>query len=145
MRKGQKVRRTGIPCDASSQTHEKMSVSCIEEIYAKYIEKAKREYPEMFRYNYTPHSMRHTTAIHMLEARVPKESRKESASFRIIKQIQAIYREEEKLKELSSKERLVHRQVVVKPLVDALFAYLKQHESGVGTEKLPENIRKTKD
>ena len=57
-------------------------------------------------------------------------------SFLIIKQIQAIYREEGKLKELSSKERLVQRQVVVKPLVDALFVYLKQHESEVGTEKL---------
>lgn len=65
--KGQNVRRIGIPCDASnilkkyiehrriikdterhmfsSQTHEKMSVSCVEEIYAKYIEKAKHEYP----------------------------------------------------------------------------------------------------
>ena len=69
---------------------------------------------------------------------VPKESQKESASFLIIKQIQAIYREEGKLKELSSKERLVQRQVVVKPLVDALFVYLKQHESEVGTEKLRE-------
>lgn len=59
-------------------------------------------------------------------------------SFLIIKQIQAIYREEGKLKELSSKERLVQRQVVVKPLVDALFVYLKQHESEVGTEKLRE-------
>ena len=67
---------------------------------------------------------------------VPKESQKESASFLIIKQIQAIYREEGKLRELSSKERLVQRQVVVKPLVDALFVYLKQHESEVGTEKL---------
>ena len=69
---------------------------------------------------------------------VPKESQKESASFLIIKQIQAIYREEGKLRELSSKERLVQRQVVVKPLVDALFVYLKQHESEVGTEKLRE-------
>ena len=69
---------------------------------------------------------------------VPKESQKESASFLIIKQIQAIYREEGKLKELSSEERLVQRQVVVKPLVDALFVYLKQHESEVGTEKLRE-------
>ena len=59
-------------------------------------------------------------------------------SFLIIKQIQAIYREEGKLKELSSKERLVQRQVVVKPLVDALFVYLKQHENEVGTEKLRE-------
>ena len=69
---------------------------------------------------------------------IPKEGQKESASFLIIKQIQAIYREEGKLKELSSKERLVQRQVVVKPLVDALFVYLKQHESEVGTEKLRE-------
>lgn len=50
---------------------------------------------------------------------VPKESQKESASCLIIKQIQAIYREKGKLKELSSKERLVQRQVVVvKPLID---------------------------
>ena len=55
-------------------------------------------------------------------------------SFLIIKQIQAIYREEGKLKELSSKERLVQRQVVVKPLVDALFAYAKQHQVPVGTQ-----------
>ena len=58
---------------------------------------------------------------------IPKEGQKESASFLIIKQIQAIYREEGKLKELSSEERLVQRQVVVKP-----------HESEVGTEKLRE-------
>ena len=69
---------------------------------------------------------------------IPKEGQKESASFLIIKQIQAIYREEGKLKELSSEERLVQRQVVVKPLVDALFVYLKQHENEVGTEKLRE-------
>ena len=71
---------------------------------------------------------------------IPKEGQKESASFLIIKQIQAIYREEGKLKELSSEERLVQRQVVVKPLVDALFVYLKQHESEVGTEKLREDF-----
>ena len=43
-----------------------------------------------------------------------------------MKQIQAIYREEAKLKDLSSKERLAQRQVVIRPLVDALFVYLKQ-------------------
>lgn len=69
---------------------------------------------------------------------VPKEAQKESASYLIIKQIQAIYREEGKLKDLSSEERLAQRQVVVKPLVDALFAYLKQHEAEVGTAKLKE-------
>ena len=36
----------------------------------------------------------------------------------MIKQIQAIYREEGKLAGLSSEERLAQRQLVVKPLVD---------------------------
>lgn len=51
--------------------------------------------------------------------------RKNSESFLIMKQIQAIYREENKLNELSSDERLKQRQAVVKPLVDAFFAYIK--------------------
>lgn len=55
----------------SSQTHEHMTVSCVEEIFEKYIARAKRKYPNQFRHNYTPHSMRHTTATHMLEAGVP--------------------------------------------------------------------------
>ena len=42
-----------------------------------------------------------------------------------MKQIQAIYREENKLNDLSSGERLKQRQAVVKPLVDAFFAYIK--------------------
>ena len=67
---------------------------------------------------------------------VPKERQKESASYLILKQIQTIYRKEGKLKDLSSEERLSRRQVAIKPLVDALFEYLKQHESEVGTEKL---------
>lgn len=40
---------------------------------------------------------------------VPKEAQKESASYLIIKQIQAIYREEGKLQDLSSEERLAQR------------------------------------
>ena len=67
---------------------------------------------------------------------IQKEHQKESILFLIMKQIQAISREEKKLSELSSEEHLVQRQLVVKPLVDALFVYLKQHESEVGTEKL---------
>lgn len=92
--KGQKTRAISIPADAaailkgyidyrkmqdkfdrhifSSQAHEKMTVSCIEEIFFKYIEKGKAEYSKHFREkSYTPHSMRHTTATHMLEAGVP--------------------------------------------------------------------------
>ena len=42
-----------------------------------------------------------------------------------MKQIQAIYREEGKLNGISSDERLKQRQAVIKPLVDAFFAYLK--------------------
>mgnify|MGYP000083311397 FL=1 len=52
-----------------------------------------------------------------------------------MKQIQAIYREEEKLKDLTSEERLRQHQVVIKPLVDALFAYVKQHQVPVGTQR----------
>ncbi len=56
----------------SSQTHEHMTVSCIEEICKKYIAVARECYPDMFlQPQYTPHTMRHTCATHMLEAGVP--------------------------------------------------------------------------
>ena len=56
---------------------------------------------------------------------IPKSYQKESNAFLLMKQIQAIYREEGKLNDLSSDERLKERQAVIKPLVDAFFAYLK--------------------
>ena len=62
---------------------------------------------------------------------IPKEQRKKSNAYLVMRQIQAVYREEGRLKELSSEERLEQRQLVVKPLVDALFVYLKQKETAV--------------
>ena len=53
-----------------------------------------------------------------------------------IQGIQVIYREEDKLKELKPKDRLKQRQVVIKPLVDALFVYLKSNESKASTARL---------
>lgn len=57
---------------------------------------------------------------------IPKSVQKNSESFLLMKQIQAIYREEGKLADLSSEERLKQRQAVIQPLVDAFFAYLKK-------------------
>lgn len=59
---------------------------------------------------------------------IPKQGRKGTIGYLVVKQIQAIYREEGKLLDLSPEERFRQRQVVVKPLVDALFVYLKQNE-----------------
>lgn len=56
----------------SSQTHEQMTVSCIEAIFKKYVTKARGKHTNLFQEeSYSPHSMRHTTAQHMLEAGVP--------------------------------------------------------------------------
>lgn len=52
----------------SSQINEHMSISCVEEVVRKYVAEAKKLYPELFRQNkYTPHSFRHSIAVHMLE------------------------------------------------------------------------------
>ena len=55
----------------SSQTHEQMTVSCVEGIYKKYVAIAKEKNPDMFlKDSYPPHSMRHSTACHLIEAGV---------------------------------------------------------------------------
>jgi len=92
--KGGKARRVGIPfaCSTllkqyikhreiaglpnrhifSSLTNEHMTVSCVEEIFKKYVNIAKEQNPALFlEDSYTPHSMRHATATHMLNAGVP--------------------------------------------------------------------------
>lgn len=60
---------------------------------------------------------------------IPKAHQKESVLYLIMNQIRAIYREEGKLSDLSAEDRLAQRQLVVKPLVDAFFVYLKQIKS----------------
>lgn len=62
---------------------------------------------------------------------MPKDSRKDSIAYLALKQIQAIYREEEKVHNLSCEERLKHRLLTVKPLVDSYFAWVKQNISKV--------------
>lgn len=91
--KGSKTRQVGIPVKMagtlqsyikhkhiesfpnrhifSSQTHEQMTISCVEGIYKKYVSLAKKHNPELFLADsYPPHSMRHSTACHLLEAGV---------------------------------------------------------------------------
>lgn len=58
---------------------------------------------------------------------LPKSSQQSSLAYLALKQIQAIYREENKLASLDSKKRLEHRQLTVKPLVDAYFVWIKQN------------------
>ena len=94
MGKGEKPRRVKITTDAtdlldkhiayrkigdqpdrhifSSQRNEQISVSCLEEVFKKYVKMAKDAHPGRFRAGrYTPHVMRHTTASHLIEAGVP--------------------------------------------------------------------------
>jgi len=52
----------------SSQNNEHMSIACVQEVVRKYVVVAKELHPELFRQsNYTPHSFRHSIAVHMLE------------------------------------------------------------------------------
>ena len=55
----------------SSQTHEHMTISCLEAIVKKYVLKAKKFRPDLFHEHYTPHSFRHSIAMHMLESGIP--------------------------------------------------------------------------
>jgi site-specific recombinase XerD len=55
----------------SSQTHEHMTISCLEAIVKKYVRKAKELRPDLFNKHYTPHNFRHSIAMHMLESGIP--------------------------------------------------------------------------
>jgi len=55
----------------SSQTNDKMTTSCVRSIVKKYVNLAKQENPDLFpSKNYSPHSFRHSKAVHMVEAGV---------------------------------------------------------------------------
>lgn len=58
---------------------------------------------------------------------VPKAERPKSLAYLALKQIQAIYSEESRLKGLSHEERLQLRELNVKPLVEAYFKWVKQN------------------
>lgn len=62
---------------------------------------------------------------------LPKKEQKNSLAYLALKQIQAIYREENQLSEFSSEERLKYRQISVKPLVEAYFTWIKDHVNKV--------------
>lgn len=64
---------------------------------------------------------------------LPKASRNKSLAYLALKQIQVVYREENKLADMNPEERLEHRQLTVKPLVDA---YLKNIEMDQDTTNL---------
>ena len=57
----------------------------------------------------------------------PKGNQKNTLAYLPLKQIQAIYREENKLEGMDLEQRLEHRSLTVKPLVDAYFAWVKQN------------------
>ena len=60
-----------------------------------------------------------------------KDKQKSCTANKALKMIQAIYREEKKLADLSFEERLEHRQLTVKPLVEVYFAWTRKMEPNV--------------
>ena len=70
---------------------------------------------------------------------LPKDKRKDCLANTALKMIRAIYKANEALESFPSEERLQKRQTIVKPLVEAYFAWVKENHSrvlkGTKTEK----------
>ncbi len=58
---------------------------------------------------------------------LPKSKQKDSRAYLALTMIQAIYREEKQLKELPAQERRNRRQLSVRPLVEAYFAWVREN------------------
>ena len=57
---------------------------------------------------------------------LPKAAQKDSRAYLALTMIQAIYREEKLLKDLPAEERMIRRQLSVKPLVEAYFTWVRE-------------------
>ena len=58
---------------------------------------------------------------------LPKAKQKDSRAYLALTMIQAIYREEKRLKELPAQERQDRRQLSVRPLVEAYFTWVREN------------------
>ncbi len=58
---------------------------------------------------------------------LPKAKQKDSRAYLALTMIQAIYREEKLLKDLPAEERMIRRQLNVKPLVEAYFVWVREN------------------
>ncbi len=58
---------------------------------------------------------------------LPKAKQKDSRAYLTLTMIQAIYREEKLLKDLPAEERMIRRQLSVKPLVEAYFIWVREN------------------
>ena len=58
---------------------------------------------------------------------LPKAKQKDSRAYLALTMIQAIYREEKLLKDLPAGERMIRRQLSVRPLVEAYFTWVREN------------------
>lgn len=58
---------------------------------------------------------------------LPKATQKDSRAYLALTMIQAIYREEKRLKDLPAEERKLRRQLSVRPLVEAYFTWAREN------------------